>query len=298
METESTLPKIPISYGIFDPREPSIFFKNKATDHAKLNIILCGNSTNCDLFKSNSCVCNKILGGRCPYGYKTGETGPTKRSKTIGEWVRNKREQYKDVTGKLSYPKDKLCFVGDYVFLPYAHADSNENAPFLAKGGFLLTGSDFIRKSDWNIKTIKSIVDFRPYALMGGEITEYQKKSVPLFLTHLEEVDPTMFKNLIDVYPEYLTKYNLVNKDYIGRTALLKTTNVFNFETEGYQGKYKLIWEWDGKFLKTRSPHAYNESWGAIKQYDIIETTITPNDKTEIKITNNLQVNDKTVFID
>ena len=289
----------PIHFHIYDPRERQLFFKSKANDHAKAYIIKCGNSENCDLFKKGQCAWKPTFGfTRCPHGTYQELQGPTKRARSIGEWVRKLREEYKGVP-YIKEPVDKIAVVGDYIYAPYSHANMNEKVPYLSKGGAFMSGSDLIKKEDWTLETIQKIIDFVPYALFGGAITDYQQKIVPKFLLHLEEVMPGMYSELIKVRPEYLVRYNLINKNHVGRKALLKTISPCTFTSKGSrEGNYRVTWVWDGKVLTTNSEHAYNSTWGDVDNADGIALTLTPSDRTIFVITDNAQVNPQTVFVD
>lgn len=290
-------PKV-VHCSIFNPT--NAIFKISKSEPAEVNWITCTNSENCDLFRSGKCSMIGVLSIRnCPYGSLNHRKGFTHRARNFYKWLAEQREEFKDV-GVLSSPVQKLAFVGDYVFVPYTHADMNEAIPFLSHSSFLYSGSCFIKKEEWTVATIRKIVDFHPYAMMGGEIMSYQRESVPLFLRHLEELDVEMFKKLVAECPTYLEKYNLIVKNYVGRKALLKTLKPpFDFTTSGSrEGRYRVKWQWDGKQLKTNSEHAFAQTWAEVPWNDSMEIVLTPTDKTAIVVESNDWVTKETAFID
>jgi len=175
----------------------------------------------------------------------------------------------------------------------------NEKVKFLSKGGALANGSSFIHKDDWTLETILEILRFSPQALFGGSITSYRTEELPLFLIHLEEVMPTVYAQIADKYPAIIKAMVPEKKNYVGRTAVLQTVVPCVFFTSGSRdGEYRVQWTWDGTKLTTDTRHAYAQTWGEVQNFEKVSTTIIPNEKTTIKITDNAQVNSSTVFID
>jgi hypothetical protein len=156
-------------------------------------------------------------------------------------------------------------------------------------------GAPFLLKKDFTIKTLECIVDYRPYAMMGGEITEYQRKTIPLFLNHLEEVFPVDYAALLVARPDYVERYGLKSKNYIGRTAILKSL------APGEVTIGKNVFSWDGQKLEsvTFDPfwfHLYNSARNTA--IEAITVGIVPTPDAVIKVERNDQVTEKTVFVD
>ena len=129
--------------------------------------------------------------------------------------------------------------------------------------------------------------NYRPKAMMGGEITDYQKKEVPKFIKHLSEKMP-------DTYKELCLKYERaaqIEKDYsyIGRKALLSTIAPNVGELVDI---HKGSWAWDGKYLTSYNSHA---SFMLTSKFS--EIRVIPSENVEIKITDDKQVNKNTVFL-
>ena len=195
---------------------------------------------------------------------------------------------------QLKYPPQKLGLIGDEIVFPYPYIRiiQSENGDIkLSDPGF---GSSlaFIKKENFTVELIKRICGFRPHAMMGGVITDYQKKIVPLFLSHLKEVWFDKYEELGKENSELLKEVS-----YIGRSALLKTINPSDvyYKSSSYP-QFNAKWYWDGESLNYSS--GYVSSFNIIKDYEVATIKIIPSDKSVITISNNEQVSEETVFID
>lgn len=288
----------PIHFHINDLSGPHIFFKPKANERATAYVVNCSNSENCSLFKIGQCVARKFsIGGQdCVYGRQSVYTGFSRRSKSFRNWISEQRIKYNGV-GSLKCPTSKMAIIGDYVYLGYGFISINKDVPFFFGSGYH-KGDNFIKLSDFTIPNIIKIVDFRPQAILGGEIREYQREEVPQFLSNLRENFEELYKELLKVYPRLIKTYSLDNINYVGRTALLLTVNPGTFTIKHkYEGKYDITWEWDGKVAKTKNIHAYQPTWGELKDGSV-EITFTPSEITVVKISDNSQVGPQTKFTD
>jgi hypothetical protein len=270
---------------IYDPSTPSLF-KSGANEKSKLTTINCCNSENCGLFKRGQCsYLQSLRWDKCPYGKKNYEFGYTKRAKKYREWINEKKENYKDI-GSLSNYSKMMAVVGDFVFLPYSFMNMCEKVPFEHKGGFMLEGSLFLPLKDFTVENIKLLVEFRPQALMGGEITSYQKEEVPLFLMHLKEQMPDLYKSVCEISDVAKIKSEKITN--IGRKARLfsLTPNVGKF-IDIHKGE----WIWDGEWLTS-----LNSSASFMLVRDFEELKIKPIGNPLVTITDEQQVNENTVF--
>lgn len=278
----------PISCSIFDPNNS--FFKQKANAKAECEIIYC-EQTKCPLRDVGTCMLKPQIGwSKCPYGKVNVEHGFTRKARNYYTWIRERKEKYANVPC-LKSPVKKLAFIGDYVYLPYAHMAMCERVPFLQHAFIMSSGTPLIKKEDWNIQTVLTLINYIPQALFGGTITSYQKEEVPLFLSHLREEDKEMWEQLIKEKPELDT-----TPDYVGRKALLKTVNYPITWMPKTNPKYPVEWTWDGEYLTTSSKHAYNSTWGNVP-LESFELKAKPQDDATIEIQNNDWVNENTVFV-
>lgn len=269
-----------VSRNVFNPCKA--LFKQPRNARAKCTTVWC-KLESCILRDAGSCaILGGLFGVSCPYGRLSRETGPTPRAQKFSAWLRERKEAYKD-TPCLGYPATKLAFIGEWVYLPYAHMDMKKSLEF--------TGT-MLHKKDWTICAVLQLIDFRPQPLFGwGEIASYQQKHVPLFLTHLREVDPEMWAQVIASRPELDTA-----PDHVGRKALVKTlAHPISWTTK--HAKYPVHWKWDGEQLTTKSPDVYSNTWGGVK---LAEFTLVgvPADDAVVKVQTNDWVTGDTIFVD
>ena len=277
----------PISKVVFNPE--NALFKETRNSRASCTVIWC-KLADCPLLASGACMWRPPLGWtRCPYGRVATEEGPTKRAQSCGDWIRNRQELHPGV-GDVGYPAKRMALVGDYVYLPYVHADMNKSVPFLEHSGVFTSGTFLISREFWTLETVLAILDFRPQAMMGGEITSYQKDEVPLFLLHLRETDATMWAALIAVRPELDTVPN-----HVGRKALLRTLTPPIKWVSNH--KYPVVWRWDGEFVVTTSKDAYSSTWGNLK-LESLELRARPETNAVVVVRDNAWVNENTEFVD
>lgn len=265
-------------------------FKSKANDRAEVQTISCCNET-CPLRAVGQCYMRGgLFGNACPYGRSRREEGPTKRAAKFYGWVNDKKKLHEGVPF-LSSPPDKLAFIGDYVLLPYAHLDMCKAIPFLKHSGFLSRGLPFLPRENWTLDTVRTMLAFRPQAMMGGEIASYQKEAVPKFLVHLRELDHDMWSQLIAVRPE-LDK----QASHVGRQALLSTLKPGIEWTESAT-QYPVKWHWDGKVLTTTSMNSYSATWGRVKIESVV-IQATPKADATVVVQSNDWVTEQTTFAD
>lgn len=277
-------PKI-ITAHVYSP-DKSIF-KSSKNDKARCTWTTCNNSENCGLHARGECSYVSTFGWqRCPYGKCHSETGFTRRARKYRIWIQERKERFADVLDKLKSHSGVMAVVGDYIFLPYDRIARNEAIPFLAKDGLFHNGSSFLKRESFTIDAVMSICSFRPQALLGGEITSYQKEVVPKFILHLSENMPDMYEKLCAVYPraaEIISEHSNV-----GREAILETLNpnIGVFE-DIHGGK----WRWDGEYLTSEDSHA---SFMLVNRFT--ELRIKPAPKQWVKITDDAQVTENTEF--
>jgi len=271
-----------IASRVIDPREPALFFKRKKSDPAEHFTITCS-CESCPLRNRGECATIGVFSGFCPYGSKREETGPTQRAAKFGSWIRERKAMHPGIGWHLGIPTKKLAFVGEYVYFPYSHADSCKAVPFY-RGGW-------IKRESWTLENVLTLIDFRPTALFGGEIASYQKESVPLFISHIRELDPEMWKQLIAARPQLD-----VTPNYVGRKALVKTL-AYPITIPPHKAEYPVVWEWNGQTLTTTSRDAYGSTWGHIEAASVA-TEIAPSDKASVVVRDNAWVTPETVFVD
>jgi hypothetical protein len=173
--------------------------------------------------------------------------------------------------------------VGEYVYLPYAHAGMCEAVTI--KG-------DFLKREDWTLKAALTLIDFRPRAIFTGDvISSYQREQVPRLIAHIRECDPDMWAQLIAARPELDVAPN-----YVGRTALLRTL-AHPITIPAKNASYPVSWLWDGETLTTADKDAYWTSFGGVKAESLVLKIVPAKDAT-VTVADNAWVTSETVFVD
>lgn len=271
-----------IASRVIDPREPALFFKRKKSDPAEHLTITCS-CESCPLLARGECATIGVFRTYCPYGSKREETGPTMRAAKFGAWIRERRAMHPGVSWNVGIPTTKLAFVGDYVYLPYSHADDCKAVPF-HRGPWL-------NREDWTLENVLKLIDFRPQALFGGEITDYRVKIVPLMLHHIRELDSDMWRQVVAARPQLDVVPN-----YVGRKALVKTL-AFPITIPPYDNRYPVQWQWDGKTLRTNDRDAYGSTWGHVDA-ESVTVEVVPSAKATVVVKDNAWVTPETLFVD
>jgi len=266
-----------IHFHLFRPE--NALFKEPRKDPARISTISCCNSENCGVFNRSQCVLWVYCGAStCPYGTLNSLTGFTQKARKYYGWCRDQEKKYEGI-GSLDPCVEMLAIVGDYIFLPYPYMNSYEES--LWKGNFL-------KKEDFTVENVIKFIHFRPLSWYNSEIVEYQKETVPKFLSHFSKVIPQLFKEVLEV-DEY-TREQFAGHTNVGRKVVLETTtpNVGKFE-DIHGGS----WEWDGKWLHSTDSHI---SFALVKK--IKKVSLIPEDNQAVVITDEGQVNSNTVFLD
>lgn len=264
-------------------------FTNQETP-LRAEIIYCDKFNNCSYYKNCQCLnVTAPFSNRCKYGRISVIYGYTSRAKKYHEFKSKykRHEQY----DKLDHPPRKLGLIGDEVVFPYPHISIDKELNINNDSGFVNTIA-FIPCERFSVDFIKKICSFRPRSLLGNEIRDYQMNIVPLFLAHLKELLPEKYTEVKEKYPDLIQEIT-----YVGRTALLKTINpsYVHYRSHNYP-QFNEEWYWDGEFLIFKN--GYVKSFSVTKDYEIVEIKIKPSEKSTIRISNNDQVSDNTVFVD
>ncbi len=278
-----------IAAKVYDPSEPSIFGKGKKSDLATFTQIHCS-CDSCPLRAKRQCVLVAIFSPRCPYGKLSASSSPSQRSKGYRDWVRQHREQAKPL-GWMGFAAKKLAFVGEHVYLPYSHMGMCKTVEFQKHSSVFVSGAPFIERAAWTIETVLRLIDFVPMSMMGGAITNYQKEEVPLFVSHIRELDSEMWAKLIVARPEFDKEPN-----YVGRKAVIRTL-AYPITIPPKDALYPVSWKWDGVTLTTSNRDAYRSTWGGI-DVESLALTAVPSPNATVKVASNSWVTKDTVFVD
>lgn len=269
----------PINLTFYNPQ--TSIFKTGKSDRERVSLYTCCNKHNCDAYKRNKCIMlNGLWGHSCPYGRRHSQEGYTKAAKNCGKLVREYKAKYPDIHYKVSM-LEFVCNIGDYVFLNLPHLINYVN-PIRDRSFFIK--DDLIKKEDFTPEFVVELIKFRPRAMFGGEIRDYQQKSVPMFCAQLKRYMPEMYSKVKDIYPDidkYIEKIN-----YVGKYAKVKTLLPGDVGISIYKAA------WDGEVIRSTG-----KELGIFDLKDA-ELVVVPKDDTYVKVVDNTTVTDETEFRD
>lgn len=276
--------KVPFYAWVNDPSS-NFLLKTKADAKENCTVLYCSCYESCEAYKLGQCALKETLGwgrGICPYGSRTFEEGYTKKSKKYSEWLMEHREKYKNITVPnvpyLNPITRKIINLGkDKVYINLPHLSNYVNSIYEELG---MDNAYVAPKSAVTPEFLKKLIEFRPVALMGGEIKSYQEKEVPDFVRCLKRYYPDWYNGLKAIKPD--VEQYVVDIDYRGREAYL---------TSLLPGKVCLKYketpvEWDGKQLKCPG------KLFSISSLEDTEITVTPKEGTVVVICDNNTVDE------
>lgn len=257
------------------------------------SVISCDKHESCSYYNSGQCLkIRSFLSSSCKYGDRTDIKGYTSRAKKYREFKQKweSHEQY----NKLKYPPKKLGLIdGEVVFpYPFVKITKSEEGKWAVKEPGFGSSIAFIPIEEFDIHLINRICGYKPRALMGGEIKSYQDETVPLFLSHLKEVLPHLYEQVIKMNEDIVK-----NIDYKGREVLLASLKpcVVEYRSKKYP-EFNEKWHWDGELLHYKE--GYVNKPRVAQMDEVISFQIKPKKDAVIKITSNDQVDEDTVFVD
>lgn len=270
---------------VYDPSQS--FFKQKKSEKAIGHVLTCSCPEKCELYKKNNCL---LLNSTCPYGGRHTSTGFSRMAMKYRTWINEFKENHKEACdAKLTLPK-KMEYFMDLVYIPISFWNLNEHVQFICGKGFFTSEKPVIYKKDFTPEFIsEQILNFKPYALFGGQITDYQEKEIPKFLTWLKQLDPDLYRKVKTLNPDHPAFNSITN---VGRRAVLQTLNP---NTGTFTDIHGGTWTWDGEYIYSQNSHF---SFTLIDNTDTEEIRLKPNKNAVVRISDENQVNDTTEFID
>lgn len=262
-------------------------FKRKKSEKAVGHIISCRCPEKCALYAKGNCV---AFDNHCPYGNRSCVVGFSRMALKFNAWINNFKEIHKEAyAANITQPK-KLEYFMDLVYVPIAYWNLNERIEFVDGKGVFTSSKPIIKRVHFNAQLIsKEILNFKPRALFGGIITDFQQEEVPKFLIWLKQLDPVLYEEVKVLNPEHPAFTNITN---VGRRAILQTLNpnVGTF-TDIHGG----VWTWDGEYLYSKNSHF---AFALIEYRETEECRLKPNKNVIVKVSDDTQVNSNTEFID
>lgn len=249
--------------------------------------IRCDRASECSAYKNGECFCvTTIFGVRCGIGNVACVDGCTKQSQTYRR-VWNEAKAH-EAYAKLKYPHHTMVTkIGNDVFLTLHHIwlEAKEDGRILCLNPHIGTNRLMVKREMLTPDNIKRICEFRPQAIMGGTIRDYQAKTVPLFLHQLRTLFPDEYEAFRNAYPDF----NILEPVWIGRRAKLSTCNR-TVEVKDLHGN---VFHFEGEYLVC---DCYKSAFAPFDAKNA-EIRIRVSDEMEVNITDNKQVTPETVFV-
>ena len=156
----------------------------------------------CPVLKRGQCI-HVGMFSSCVYGVGSRERTCTRRGKGYHTQIEALKKRAESLPKMPDWEHNTgMVAIGDYYFIPYAHAAMCESIKFARYSGFGSSGVPFVKRDVFGPEQVVTLFRFRPQAMMGGEITDWQKKSVPVFLYHLKARFPELYEAAAALCPE------------------------------------------------------------------------------------------------
>jgi len=254
----------------------------KGNEKGRVIAYSCDKTNKCSHFNKGKCVCeNRFLGQiLCPNAKRINNYSPTtSRSRKYNTW---KSEAYEKYSTDILCANEKLCKVACYMYIPLPYLKNMVNSlPYVEN-------EHFISDESFNIDTIQEIITFRPQALMGGIISDYQEKEIPRFIRQFKE-------EFSDLYEEWSAKYKDTAKKYeisasnVGRRAYINSLKQGSEIYDHHDNK----WIVDGEYIICKQW----ETWLPFGETPtIVKIKIT--DDMDYKITDESVIDEDTKYVD
>lgn len=215
--------------------------------------IYCDMYEQCTFYKEGKCLrCRSFLSPTCKFGRNNIIKGYTSRAMKYYDF--KNKYQSDEVYNKLSYPKKLAAVIGDnlYMNLKYTlvrkRRETDEkwrrdvDGYIISEAGFS-SSNVFIPINEVTDALLYAIFSYKPHAIMGGVIEDYQKKVVPDILQDLKKAAPNIYNDFITKHPEYDLAPN-----YIGKKAYVNSLK------PNTKFKYKgCEWLYDGEYVSTEN---------------------------------------------
>ncbi len=258
--------------------------------------IYCDMYEQCTFYKEGKCLrCRSFLAPTCKFGRNNIIKGYTSRAMKYYDF--KNKYQSDEVYNKLNYPKKLVAVIGDNLYmnlkftLVRKRRETDEkwkrdvDGYLISEVGFC-SGDVFIPLNEVTDALLYAIFSYKPHAMMGGVIEDYQKKVVPEVLQDLKKAAPNIYNDFIVKHPEYDIAPN-----YIGKKAYVNSLK------PNTKFKYKgCEWFYDGEYVSTENfDIGLSSPWWSdgVKRSDI---RMKVTDKMLFEINDNSIVDEDTKF--
>lgn len=248
------------------------------------DITYCEKYKECSFYKKGKCFCAGRIGENCKYGRKENITGYTSRAIKYNEFKRKYKED--ECYAKLNEPNNKIGKIGNTFVINMRYLHEMEGGGYKIETNAFSHPLIYIPEKDFTNKLIHIICDGKPKTVFGNEIIKsYIEEDVPRFLYELKTEFNEIYKSFTNEYTEYKNK----EINFVGRTAYIYSLR------DGLELKDKAIFVKQGEYLKSITNYSSVFLPFNAKEAELI---LKINPKMTIKITDNSQVDENTMFAD
>lgn len=248
--------------------------------------VYCNYANECTAYKEGKCFAiTAFLQSRCKLGKVSSVDGGLKRSKKFDKVYSEAKNS--ETYHKLKFPLD-LYFAKTnermYVAIPYIYIKTFVDGNIKVENPcFGIDPCIFESKHITSDNFIK-ILEFRPRAILGGEIANYQAKIVPMLLFQLRRYMPELYAEIIKKRPEF----EKIKPSWIGKRAKLAMCN----RDVEYKDSNGNVFHFEGEYI------VCNDYKSAFLPFGTSNATIRIKvaDNMFVKITDNKQVLKDTIF--
>lgn len=248
------------------------------------DITYCDKYKQCSFYKKGKCFSAGRIGPNCKFGNKQNIQGYTSRAIRYGEFRRKYKED--ECYGKLDEPNNKIGKIGDTFVINMRYLHEKEGGGYKIETYLFSSPLIYIPEKEFTNDLIKLICDGNPRTIMENEtIKNYQEKDVPRFLHELKTEFSEIYNSFISEYPSYKDK----KMNFVGRKAYIYSLR------DGVELKDKATFVKQGEYVKSITN--YNSCFLPFQAKET-ELIIKINKEMTVKITDNSQVDENTIFED
>jgi len=254
--------------------------------------IYCDCADKCSFYADNKCLrCRSFLAPTCKFGRNSVSKGYTSRAAKYYDF--KQKYQKDEYYNKLHYPSELAAVINDFLYLNLQFTrvckrtekseawEKDINGYLIEDGGFG-SKSVFIPLSDITNELLFAIFSYKPCAMMGGVIQDYQSKVVPDVLMSLKKCAPKIYNDFISEYPQYDLKPN-----YVGKYVYIKTMVDGSVLTDCHGNNFTLK---DGKLIGEKIKLGFTPFDG------VMDCVVEVADSKTYKVDNNSQCDENTRF--
>lgn len=248
------------------------------------DITYCDKYKECSFYKKGKCFCAGRIGPNCKYGTKENIKGYTSRAIKYNEFRRKYKED--ECYAKLDEPNNKIGKIGDTFVINMRYLHEKDGGEYEITTNIFSHPLIYIQEKNFTNALISIICNGKPRTIFENEIIkDYVEKDVPRFLYELKTEFNEIYERFVNEYAEYKNK----EINFIGRKAYIYSLR------DGIEIEDKATFVKQGEYLKSITNYSSGFLPFNAKETELI---IKINSKMTVRITDNSQVDENTIFED